>query len=121
MEKLAKEDVIEKVEKPVSWVSPVVITPKPASYEIQLNVDNTHASQFRDLLESVGLSPYINGPTYRSGHTLDLLIDRQNDQMLSDLKIVSSMPSDHYAVICSVAFQDQNQRGKLSSKDNAGR
>ena len=121
LEKLAKEDVIEKVEKPVSWVSPVVITPKPASYEIQLNVDNTHASQFRDLLESVGLSPYINGPTYRSGHTLDLLIDRQNDQMLSDFKIVSSMPSDHYAVICSVGFQDQNQRGKLSSKDNAGR
>ena len=53
---------------------------------------------------SVGLIPYINGPTHRSGHTLDLYIDRQNVQMLSDFKIVSSMPSDHYAGICSIAF-----------------
>ena len=75
-------------------------------------LDNTRASLFRDLLESVGLTPYINGPTHRSGHTLDLFIDRQNDQMLSDFKIVSSMPSDHYAVICSIAFPKPKPTGK---------
>ena len=39
LEKLEADDVIERVEKPTSWVSPVVITPKRSSNEIRLNVD----------------------------------------------------------------------------------
>lgn len=33
------EDIIEKKEKPTSWVSPMVITPKKNPKEIRLNVD----------------------------------------------------------------------------------
>ena len=36
LEKLEADDVIERVEKPTSWVSPVVITPKRSSNEIQV-------------------------------------------------------------------------------------
>ena len=39
LEKLEADDIIERVEKPTSWVSPVVITPKRSSNEIRLNVD----------------------------------------------------------------------------------
>ena len=67
-------------------------------------LDNTYASMFRDLLESVGLTAHVHSPTHRSGHTLNVFIDRQNDQMLSNFKTAPSMPSDHYAVICSIAY-----------------
>ena len=45
LEKLEADDIIERVEKPTSWVSPVVITPKPSSNEIRLNVDMREANK----------------------------------------------------------------------------
>ena len=45
LEKLLEDDVIEKVEEPISWVSPVVITPKRMANEIQLNVDMREANK----------------------------------------------------------------------------
>ena len=50
------------------------------------------------------LTPHVHGPTHCSGHTSDVFIDRQNDQMLSDFKTVPGMPSDHYAVRYSIAY-----------------
>ena len=45
LEKLEADDIIERVEKPTSWVSPVVITLKWSSNEIQLNVDMREANK----------------------------------------------------------------------------
>ena len=39
LRRLEGEDIIEKIDKPTSWVSPTVITPKKNSNEIRLNVD----------------------------------------------------------------------------------
>ena len=61
------------------------------------------AATFRDLLESIGLTQHVKGPTHSNGHTLDLLIDRQEDE-ISNLSIVSDLPSDHSAVLCTIAF-----------------
>ena len=65
---------------------------------------DTSTSAFDDLLESAGLKQHVVGPTHRSGHTLDLIIDRQDDTVLSSFTTLSDLPSDHYAVLCSVAF-----------------
>ena len=45
MEKLEADDIIERVEKPTSWVSPVVITSKRSSNEIRLNLDMREANK----------------------------------------------------------------------------
>lgn len=45
LERLIRDDVIEKVEVPTSWVSPVVITPKRTANEIRLNVDMREANK----------------------------------------------------------------------------
>ena len=45
MEKLEADDIIETVEKPTSWVSPVVIAPKRSSNEIRLNVNMREANE----------------------------------------------------------------------------
>ena len=42
---LIADDIIDKVEKPTSWVSPVVITPKRFVNEIRLNVDMREANK----------------------------------------------------------------------------
>ena len=45
LEKLIRDDVIEKVEGPTSWESPVVITPKKTPSEIRLNMDMRDANK----------------------------------------------------------------------------
>lgn len=66
--------------------------------------DDTNASAFHDLLDSAGLKQHVTFPTHRCGHTLDLIIDRQVDSVLSAFSARSDLPSDHYAVLCTVAF-----------------
>ena len=67
--------------------------------------DNVNASAFRDLLESAGLKQHVSFPTHRCGHPLDLIIDRQADNVLSAFFARSDLPSDHYAFLCTIAFQ----------------
>ena len=67
--------------------------------------DNVSASAFRDLLESAGLKQHVSFPTHRCGHTLDFILDRQADNVLSAFSARSDLPSDHYAVLCTIAFQ----------------
>ena len=45
LEILEADDIIERVEKPTSWMSPVVITPKRSSNEIRLNVNMREANK----------------------------------------------------------------------------
>ena len=45
LEKLEADNIIERVEKPTSWLSPVVITLKRSSNEIRLNVDMRKANE----------------------------------------------------------------------------
>ena len=74
-------------------------------YNFHLDViDDNNASAFRDLLESTGLKQHVEVPTHRSGHTLDLVTDRQDDNVLSAFTVGSDLPSDHYAIFCCVAF-----------------
>ena len=74
-------------------------------FNFHMDVNNdTDANNFKDLLESAGLAQHVKGPTHRSGHTLDLIIDRQNDTALSSFTTPMDLPSDHHAVLCSMAF-----------------
>ena len=46
----------------------------------------------------------MKGPTHRSGHTLDLIIGRQNDIALSSFTTLMDLPSDHHTILSSMAF-----------------
>ena len=54
------------------------------------------------MLDSAGLQQHVDGPTYRDGHTLDLIITRCADNFISKLKILPELPSDHKRVLCNV-------------------
>ncbi|KAK3791089.1 hypothetical protein RRG08_010492 [Elysia crispata] len=45
LEELERMDVIEKVESPSQWVSPVIVVPKPGGKDVRLVVDMRAANQ----------------------------------------------------------------------------
>ena len=45
---------------------------------------DTEANKFLESLEKHGLSQHINGKTHVHGHTLDVLITRENNSILSE-------------------------------------
>ena len=63
-----------------------------------------NANVMKDLLESAGLEQHVHEPTHRRGHTLDLLITRTVDNLVSEVEVIRGLPSDHYAVKCNVPF-----------------
>ena len=67
------------------------------------DINNKEITKFVDLLDSVGLQQRVVGATHSRGHTLDLIIDRQEESLiLSPVEIVHELPSDHSAVIYSM-------------------
>lgn len=55
-----------------------------------------------DLLESFSLQQHVIGPTHLHGHTLDLVITRQSDQLIQATPRVGRYISDHSSVLCTL-------------------
>ena len=52
------------------------------------NQSNQHASTFLDMLRDMGLRNHVNCTTHNSGHTLDLIISRPEDNLISDVSSI---------------------------------
>ncbi|XP_072015955.1 uncharacterized protein [Amphiura filiformis] len=89
------------VETCTSLAIPFVIA---GDFNFHMDVlDDREAIIFRELLDSASFDQHVNKPTHRCGHTLDLVITRSSDSIISDLTIDDTLPSDHFAVICKLA------------------
>ena len=53
-----------------------------------------------DILESVGLKQHVNVPTHESGHTLDLIITRNCEDVVVNTPHATRFISDHAFVQC---------------------
>ena len=62
---------------------------------------NTDASRFRDILSNHSLCQHVSGPTHMDGHTLDLIITKLTDNLVSKTT-VSDFLTDHGAVHCDL-------------------
>ena len=70
-------------------------------FNIHVDVPNdSDSTKFLDLLESFSLQQHVVGPTHIHGHTLDLVITRQSDQILRSTPQVDSDFSDHASLFC---------------------
>ena len=56
---------------------------------------------FLTLLDSLNFQQHVEGSTHRSGHTLDVVITRDNEHIMQDITI-SDMVSDHNLILCKV-------------------
>ena len=59
--------------------------------------DDPDARAFLDLLASMGLKQHVNLPTHDhvSDHTLDLMITREHDPVISSVPVADRNLSDH--------------------------
>ena len=66
------------------------------------NISNLDTVTFNKILESFSLVQHVNGPTHKKGHTLDLIITRATDELVTSIDIQDPMLSDHSAVHCKL-------------------
>ena len=76
-------------------------------FNIHVDSSNNESKGFLDILNANGLTQHVTSPT----HTLDLVITREQSNLLSGSPIVfifgvsdanSSSSLDHYAVLCYI-------------------
>ncbi|XP_068713260.1 uncharacterized protein [Montipora foliosa] len=90
-----------------SYMESIILTPEPliitGDFNIHVdNVNDSDACEFLDLLASLGLKQHVIGPTHEGGHTLDLVITRQYDQVIKSAALIDRFISDHAAVLCQL-------------------
>ncbi|XP_071501393.1 uncharacterized protein [Diadema antillarum] len=75
--------------------------------DFNFHMDNVHSSETKsltDLLFSANLKQLVSQPTHARGHTLDLVITREANECIKELYLRDAMPSDHSAIVFTVAL-----------------
>ena len=66
-----------------------------------------HKPEVRHFLsstQSAGFHQYVFGPTHKHDHTLDLLLSRPKDNMVTDVTVGPSLISNHHFITCTLNF-----------------
>ena len=103
---LTKKGFFEEFERLVEILSSLA-TPYVIAGDFNFHMDNCddyNAKLMSELLESASMVQHVSGPTHTKGHTLDLVITRDSDTLVSNVKTDSSLPSDHSAIKCELAI-----------------
>jgi hypothetical protein len=75
------------------------------------------AASFLDTLYVYDLKQHVCAPTHIGGHTLDLLLTRMTDNVISAISIHDDLPSDHAAVKCFIGIaRPAASRKSISSR-----
>ena len=78
------------------------------SGDFNLHVDDPcsiYANRFNEILESCNLKEHVTGATHANGHTLDLVISKKDNPLITEIKIFDPVISDHCAVHCNLRVQ----------------
>lgn len=99
------------------YLETVVLSKEPliivGDFNIHVDVpSDVDTMKFLDLLESLGLQQHVNHPTHVKGHTLDLIITRQIDGIITATPKPDRYLSDHLSVFCCL----QSEKPSLTSK-----
>ncbi|XP_028519056.1 uncharacterized protein LOC114576505 [Exaiptasia diaphana] len=62
---------------------------------IEANKQNQSLDMFLELLDQFGLKQSVDTSTHKHGHTLDLVIARQSDVLITSPQVSFQLPSDH--------------------------
>ncbi len=70
------------------------------------------AKKLLDMLDSMNLVNFVHEPTHIEGHTLDLMIGRKSENIISNL-YVDMQISDHFTVLCNVSVAKPHPERKI--------
>ena len=60
---------------------------------------NSNTVSIMDMLQTFRFSQAVSVPTHRCGHTLDLVVHREEDSLLRSVSVCHSLSSDHLPVM----------------------
>ena len=66
------------------------------------NQNDPAATSFLKLMDSYGLVQHVKSSTHNKGHTLDLLLTRVGDSLLSNIRTVDTQLSDHNWILADL-------------------
>ena len=90
------DDFGDLLERLSTYSAPLMIV---GDFNIHVDVANdTHAGKLNDLLSCHSLHQHVTSPTHSQGHTLDLIITR-DDQVITVLPVDPPLLSDHSFVV----------------------
>jgi len=64
--------------------------------------DNLDTVKLLELFQSTGFERHVNVPTHVGSHTLDLIVTRQSEHIISSAPHADYLFSDHTAVLCEL-------------------
>ena len=103
-----------------AYLESVVMSPEPllitGDFNIHVDVPgDPDAARFLELLTSMGLEQHVDKPTHISGHSLDLIITRCSDSLLSAKPIADYLFSDHITILCDLELGKPPPKAKQVS------
>ena len=74
------------------------------------NASHSHTKAMTQILQSNGLQQHVHEPTHCGGYTLDVIMSRGNDTLVSNVQVKDiglcddngTLINDHYAIICDL-------------------
>ena len=63
------------------------------------------ANRFTEILESCNLKQHVTGATHANRHTLDLVISKKDNPLITEIKIFDPVISNHCAFHCNLRVQ----------------
>ena len=91
------------MEEFATYLESIILLPEPLIVTGELNIpvndtNDPNACEFLDLLVCVGLKQRAKGSTHEGGHTLDLVITREDDDIIKSAVVIYRFISDHASV-----------------------
>ena len=84
--------------------------------DFNIHVDNSScpfAAKFTDMLYTTGLEQHVVHSTHRSGHTLDLMISRTTDHIMSSVLVIDVAISDHSLITTTLKLSRPPTKTKM--------
>jgi hypothetical protein len=66
------------------------------------SLDNRDSNKFAKIVSNAGFIQHVNGPTHKHGHTLDLVMSRDDEDLIHEIQIDPLLHSDHHVVKCTI-------------------
>ena len=77
----------------------VSVTPTIIADDFNIHFDDvTKSEPLRDLRDAFNLLQHFNSPTHYTGHTLDLVISGDSDNLVSSVVVYPDLRSDHHCI-----------------------
>jgi len=67
-----------------------------------MDIQRGDSTYFQETLQSADFHQHVDFATHSKGHTLDLIITNNDENMISGLFPHFDLPSDHAGIICNL-------------------